>query len=887
MWAAPPYGGERELKRHIEGPFTLKFDIIGYMNGRFAVKVENGNTTIELLNLSDSRYDTWETIEVKSETGGTLIFESDGNNYVWIDNIHIPEAGFYDDVENGNAGWESSGWFVVFHTWSRDIPEGFEFKLLSPAGKVVQPSCSSTGSYYECIYRPSTVLDPGNWTIELSSSAERKVEVDIDAYVIYPSNGQDILSEAVNEIVERGVVAVVAAGNSGQLGERSIASPGSAEKAITVGAVDRYGRVAYFSSRGPVGYNPEYIKPDVVAPGVAVSSTWKDGSYASLSGTSMATPHVSGVAALLLEANHDLTPADIKKAIEESATDIEETGKDTKSGSGIVDAYRALKAAMNLSTAKNLPPVVAFEITPEKPVAGEGVFFKSLSYDPDGRISWVRWDFGDGTSRVAPGVLHVYNRSGEYVITVTACDDRGLENSTTTTLRVYNSTLNLWGFVRNSLDKPVVARIVAGYSESYTDDDGYYNLTIEKGSVVKFVAPGYEVYILTALEGGVHNVTLRDVTPPRIDLPAITFTNQTTLDVRVYDEETGVALVTYYVDGAESSDLTLVEGKHEIRIVAEDYDGNVAEKSLNITVDVTKPEIDILDSSWSEEGYTIYLKTSERVNLIVDGCECVVDGDGTNWKVVVTSGSSAKITAIDEAGNRNSVEVILPETEIHLVEPRGIVNESVFRFVMPMKASYEVIVDGEVVATGSGEGTVVVKADLPDGEHTWWVRVAGFESDKYSFTLDTTPPRVVSVEKTGGQVVLRPSEELKWARANGVEMQRDGEVWTCNINDSEILITMEDLAGNRGSYMYEATQEIVDFTFTPDEPRAGQQVTFKAHVEGITYKQIMWVFSNGRMRFGTTTMMTFTRPGEYTATMLILDYNNKIVAGMRKNIVVH
>ncbi|HEX6342423.1 S8 family serine peptidase, partial [Umezawaea sp.] len=113
----------------------------------------------------------------------------------------------------------------------------------------------------------------------------------------------DPLEEAVNTLSARhGTLFVVAAGNSGR--PETVGSPGSADAALTVGAVDRSDGIASFSSRGPrVGDSA--VKPDVTAPGVdivaAKSSTGVIGTpvadgYVSMSGTSMATPHVAGAA---------------------------------------------------------------------------------------------------------------------------------------------------------------------------------------------------------------------------------------------------------------------------------------------------------------------------------------------------------------------------------------------------------------------------------------------------------------------------------------------------------------------------------------------------------------------------------------------------------------
>ncbi|WP_186763235.1 S8 family peptidase [Lentzea tibetensis] len=150
----------------------------------------------------------------------------------------------------------------------------------------------------------------------------------------------DPLEEAVNELSARyGTLFVIAAGNSG--GKETVASPGSADAALTVGAVDRDDNIAPFSSRGPrVGDGA--IKPDVTAPGVGIVAA-KAGTtdHIAFSGTSMATPHVAGAAALLKQENPDWTGSQVKAALISSA---KPTANLTpfEQGAGRIDVARAI-----------------------------------------------------------------------------------------------------------------------------------------------------------------------------------------------------------------------------------------------------------------------------------------------------------------------------------------------------------------------------------------------------------------------------------------------------------------------------------------------------------------------------------------------------------------
>ena len=138
----------------------------------------------------------------------------------------------------------------------------------------------------------------------------------------------DPICLAIKSAVAAGVVVVVAAGNSGPL-MGTIMSPGMSPDAITVGAVDGTGLLASSSSRGPT--TDLQMKPEISAPGVGVLSTVPYGSavfssttgYMRMSGTSMATPHVSGAVALLLQAHPDWSPLQVESALVSGAKQLD------------------------------------------------------------------------------------------------------------------------------------------------------------------------------------------------------------------------------------------------------------------------------------------------------------------------------------------------------------------------------------------------------------------------------------------------------------------------------------------------------------------------------------------------------------------------------------
>lgn len=175
------------------------------------------------------------------------------------------------------------------------------------------------------------------------------------------SDGNDSISLAIDAAVDAGIVAVVAAGNSGP-GACTVGSPAAARKAVTVGAAADAGEGGFhqagFSSRGPTGDGR--VKPDISGPGVGITSA-RAGSgngYATYNGTSMATPYVSGVVALMLDADPSLvvssSASQVKDRLMATAIDWGAVGADSDYGAGMLDAYRAV--GNGAATAPARPP---------------------------------------------------------------------------------------------------------------------------------------------------------------------------------------------------------------------------------------------------------------------------------------------------------------------------------------------------------------------------------------------------------------------------------------------------------------------------------------------------------------------------------------------------
>ena len=198
------------------------------------------------------------------------------------------------------------------------------------------------------------------------------------------------------------ILPVFAAGNQmpGESlpGESSIVIPASYPESFAVGAVDIMGNLASFSKRGPSLFDTSLIKPEISAPGVKVRSSIKD-TYAYMSGTSMAAPHVAGVAALIKSAKQNLDDREIQKILEETATprtdSYYKTTPNNGYGYGIVNAYAAVVKAMDKEIGTIRGRVMSDGKPIEAEISVEGTDIKVKSNSTSGEFFLVYPSEGD------------------------------------------------------------------------------------------------------------------------------------------------------------------------------------------------------------------------------------------------------------------------------------------------------------------------------------------------------------------------------------------------------------------------------------------------------------------------------------------------------------
>ncbi|MXV21466.1 S8 family serine peptidase [Deinococcus xianganensis] len=280
------------------------------------------------------------------------------------------------------------------------------------------------------------------------------------------------IDDAVTGAVNSGLTMVVAAGNNGA--NACNYSPARTPSAITVGNTTSSDARASSSNWGSC--------LDLFAPGTDIASDYStsDTATATLTGTSMASPHVAGAAALILSANPGFTPAQVASTLIANAT----TG--VVSGAGTGSPNRLLFVPQPV---QNSAPTASFTQT----VSGLSATLTSTSTDPDNNITAYSWNFGDGTTATGSSVSKTYAAAGTYTVTLTVTDAGGLSNTTSQTLTVSSggNALPVAGFTKTVTR--LLGRVVAN-STSYDPDGSIVSYLWDMGDGMTYTTPSVDHY---------------------------------------------------------------------------------------------------------------------------------------------------------------------------------------------------------------------------------------------------------------------------------------------------------------------------------------------------------------------------------------------------------
>ncbi|WP_109471704.1 S8 family serine peptidase [Ornithinimicrobium cavernae] len=344
-----------------------------------------------------------------------------------------------------------------------------------------------------------------------------------------PSDGTDPMAQALQALSEEtDTLFAVAAGNLGRVG--GIGSPGAAEAALTVGAVDGQDLRAWFTDMGPRA-GDALVKPDLTAPGVDVVAARSqdsagEGWYTAMDGTSMATPHVAGTAALLLQQHPDLSAEALKERLMSSALPLQGEGP-FQVGAGRVDVPAALDATVTATGA------VSFGFF-DWPHEGDTPVVREITYSNHGDTEVtlaLRLEGSDQAGGALPeGVAHLSVTE----VTVPAGGQSTVEVTLDPQRVALASTLS--GYVIATAGDTDLARTGWGVVK----EEERYELTLRATDLDGSAAHAY-VVLKGREDMWPSQVEVRGETTLR--LPAGTYAAMSFMDVTVSADELGVAMV--------------------------------------------------------------------------------------------------------------------------------------------------------------------------------------------------------------------------------------------------------------------------------------------------------------------------------------------------------
>ena len=437
------------------------------------------------------------------------------------------------------------------------------------------------------------------------------------------------IAQASNAAVAQGVTVFAASGNSGR--EDRIAAPACASSVIAVGAVNASDEHESFSNGG--------TELDIVAPGTSINSTFPGGVFRKLTGTSMATPHAAGVAALLLSAA-SLTPEQMREVLRNTAVDLGPQGFDAAYGYGRIDAYAAYQQVRG-----NPPPP-----PPPPPPEVETIVFSDdfESTLQQWTTSGNRWEATEPSKRAVPN-----SSTSNRVAHASGCS---VSNGCALTLgqpldlRTFETaSVSFWRYVDRSLDNGEYLRVdafdgtqwrtIASWTNGNGDDDAWHLESFVLDS--SFMKQDFNLRFVTYENSSIEDVEVDDVSleatlPAARDPIANAGPDQTVSD----GDGNGSEIIA--LDGSQSADP-------DGTIVSYEWNEGDTVLGTDATVTVTLPvgnhtiTLTVTDDTGATSTDTVTVTVNANQAPIANAGpdQTVSDGDGNGSEIIALDGSQS------------------------------------------------------------------------------------------------------------------------------------------------------------------------------------------------------------------------------------------------------
>jgi hypothetical protein len=288
-----------------------------------------------------------------------------------------------------------------------------------------------------------------------------------------------IWTSIFNKLLSNNVLPVCAIGNES---DGISSSPGNCPNVIGVGAYDKNTNPAYFSSGNDTisweedNLSVTYTKPDISAPGVSIYSSIPGNKYAKWSGTSMATPHITGAVALLIQAFPDTTSYDIMYFLKRGAVDVGKSGVDSRFGFG----------KLNLENTYNL-------LSESKKVYGKIENFRDglVLYNTDINSPVYVDKEGNFSTHLLPGTYKLELKYGDKLLKTSIINVKGDNLNVNIEAPMLKKVL-FEGVVKSEDGIPLKAKLFIGSEQFLTDGDGRFSIYADSLDTALIIASGYE-----------------------------------------------------------------------------------------------------------------------------------------------------------------------------------------------------------------------------------------------------------------------------------------------------------------------------------------------------------------------------------------------------------